>query len=105
MSNFIMVCRHLPRLFDYLWLAEDGMQMQGYNGSQLWDTAFAVQAVLSTGLASEYSQCLKQAHSFIDRSQVSALSYMNGAGTVQEAQSCQGVLSNFPTLRLHLGTI
>ena len=30
-------------LFDYLWVAEDGMKMQGYNGSQLWDTAFAVQ--------------------------------------------------------------
>ena len=34
---------HLPRIFDYLWLAEDGMKMQGYNGSQLWDTAFAAQ--------------------------------------------------------------
>ena len=35
----------IPRsLFDYLWVAEDGMKMQGYNGSQLWDTAFAVQA-------------------------------------------------------------
>ncbi|KAJ6288190.1 hypothetical protein OIU76_024223 [Salix suchowensis] len=32
---------HLPRVFDYLWIAEDGMKMQGYNGSQLWDTAFA----------------------------------------------------------------
>jgi squalene cyclase len=31
------------RLFDYLWVAEDGMKMQGYNGSQLWDTAFAAQ--------------------------------------------------------------
>ena len=38
-----LVCRHLPRLLDYLWLAEDGMKMQGYSGSQLWDTAFAVQ--------------------------------------------------------------
>ncbi len=31
------------RLHDCLWVAEDGMKMQGYNGSQLWDTAFAVQ--------------------------------------------------------------
>ena len=37
--------RHLPRLLDYLWLAEDGMKMQGYSGSQLWDTAFAVQVL------------------------------------------------------------
>ena len=35
---------HLPRIFDYRWLGEEGMKMQGYNGSQLWDTAFAAQA-------------------------------------------------------------
>ncbi|KAF3960242.1 hypothetical protein CMV_015031 [Castanea mollissima] len=26
---------HLPRIFDYLWIAEDGMKMQGYNGTTL----------------------------------------------------------------------
>ena len=71
--HLVVARRHLPRLLDYLWLAEDGMKMQGYSGSQLWDTAFAVQAVLSTGLAPEYSQCLQRAHAFIDRSQASAL--------------------------------
>ena len=35
--------KHIPRLQDYLWVAEDGMKMAGYNGSQLWDTAFAIQ--------------------------------------------------------------
>lgn len=35
--------RHLQRVDDYLWVAEDGMKMQGYNGSQNWDTSFAVQ--------------------------------------------------------------
>ncbi len=39
--------RHLPRVYDYLWLAEDGLKMQGYNGSQLWDTSFAVQVCVS----------------------------------------------------------
>lgn len=107
------------RLFDYLWVAEDGMKMQGYNGSQLWDTAFAVQvgvalqgsqrrwavpllhllsslrllstkhilptticpppqtrqAIASTGgLADEFSGCLKRAHDYIEKSQVSTLS-------------------------------
>jgi squalene cyclase len=38
--------RHIPRLYDYLWVAEDGLKMQGYNGSQLWDTSFAVQVKL-----------------------------------------------------------
>jgi squalene/oxidosqualene cyclase-like protein len=35
---------HQARIADYLWVAEDGMKMQGYTGSQLWDTAFTVQA-------------------------------------------------------------
>jgi cycloartenol synthase len=34
--------KHLARIDDYLWVSEDGMKMQGYNGSQLWDTSFSV---------------------------------------------------------------
>lgn len=73
--------RHLPRIKDYLWVAEDGMKMQGYNGSQLWDTAFAVQAMISTGLQGEFSDCLKRAHSYVDRSQV----VEDCPGTIQES--------------------
>lgn len=62
--------RHLPRLLDYLWVAEDGCKMQGYNGSQLWDTAFAVQAIYATGMAEKFSSCLKRAHEYIEKSQV-----------------------------------
>lgn len=61
---------HLPRIHDYLWVAEDGMKMQGYNGSQLWDTAFTVQAIISTDLTEEYGATLKKAHSYIKNSQV-----------------------------------
>ncbi|KAH0934695.1 hypothetical protein HID58_011812 [Brassica napus] len=62
---------HLPRIHDYLWVAEDGMKMQGYNGSQLWDTSFAVQAVLATNFVEEYGPVLKKAHSYVKNSQVS----------------------------------
>jgi cycloartenol synthase len=62
--------KHLPRVHDYLWLAEDGMKMQGYNGSQLWDCAFAAQAVAATGLAREYAGCLRDAHRYVRDSQV-----------------------------------
>jgi hypothetical protein len=31
------------------------MKMQGYNGSQLWDTAFSLQAIMDTGLSYLYS--------------------------------------------------
>ncbi|KAI7995522.1 Cycloartenol synthase 2 [Camellia lanceoleosa] len=61
---------HLSRIKDYLWMAEDGMKMQGYNGSQLWDVAFAVQAILSTNLVDEYGSMLKKSHEFIRISQV-----------------------------------
>ncbi|XP_028752047.1 cycloartenol synthase [Neltuma alba] len=61
---------HLPRIYDYLWIAEDGMKMQGYNGSSLWDTAFAVQAIISTNLSEEYEETLRKAHVYIKNSQV-----------------------------------
>ncbi|XP_034696602.1 cycloartenol synthase 2-like [Vitis riparia] len=61
---------HIPRIFDYLWIAEDGMKMQGYNGSQLWDTCFAVQAIISTNLGEESGLTLRKAHQFIKNSQV-----------------------------------
>ncbi|XP_038710034.1 cycloartenol synthase 2 [Tripterygium wilfordii] len=61
---------HLPRVYDYLWIAEDGMKMQGYNGSQLWDTVFAVQAMIATNLSDEYAPTLRKAHMYIKNSQV-----------------------------------
>ncbi|BBG98692.1 hypothetical protein Prudu_008169 [Prunus dulcis] len=61
---------HLPRIPDYLWVAEDGMKMQGYNGSQSWDTSFAVQAIISTHLAEEFGPTLRKAHEYIKDSQV-----------------------------------
>lgn len=63
-------CRHLPRLQDYLWVAEDGMKMQGYNGSQLWDTAFTVQAYVATGLLDNITDSLRAAHEYVKNSQV-----------------------------------
>ncbi|KAK9097605.1 hypothetical protein Sjap_023102 [Stephania japonica] len=61
---------HLPRVEDYLWMAEDGMKVQGSNGSQLWDVALSVQAILSTGLNDECGSMLKTAHDFIKNNQV-----------------------------------
>lgn len=57
--------KHFDRFYDYLWLAEDGMKMQvfftyvlfntqGYNGSQLWDTAFALQAIIESGMGTKF---------------------------------------------------
>ncbi|CAN1748565.1 Cycloartenol synthase [Linum perenne] len=62
---------HLSRIKDYLWVAEDGMKMQGYNGSQLWDVTFAVQSILVTNIGEPYcSSMLKKAHNFIKSAQI-----------------------------------
>merc|ERR1719274_435438 len=46
--------------------------MQGYNGSQLWDTAFAAQAIAATGLARALPRSLEGAARYIEASQVRA---------------------------------
>ena len=66
----MLCCRHLARVPDYLWVAEDGMKMQGYCNSTSWDTSFAVQAITCTGLAAEFPDCLRKAHRAIDQAQV-----------------------------------
>ena len=62
--------RHIERIEDYLWEGPDGLRMQGYNGSQFWDTAFAIQALLETDLGSTTRSILRAAHSFVDDNQV-----------------------------------
>ncbi|XP_057805582.1 beta-amyrin synthase 2-like isoform X2 [Salvia miltiorrhiza] len=61
--------KHLARIPDYLWLAEDGMKMQSC-GSQLWDTAWALQALLASDMDDEIGQTLKLGHDYINKSQV-----------------------------------
>ncbi|KAL6602776.1 hypothetical protein ACP70R_043137 [Stipagrostis hirtigluma subsp. patula] len=62
--------QHLPRIYDYLWLAEDGMKAQVYDGCQSWETAFIVQAYCSTDLVHEYGPTLQKAYEFIKNSQI-----------------------------------
>uniref|UniRef100_A0A5B7BE97 Terpene cyclase/mutase family member n=1 Tax=Davidia involucrata TaxID=16924 RepID=A0A5B7BE97_DAVIN len=61
--------RHLARIPDYFWLAEDGLKMQSF-GCQMWDAAFAIQAIISSNLAEEYGPTLRKAHDFVKASQV-----------------------------------
>ncbi|XP_052530494.1 lanosterol synthase [Tympanuchus pallidicinctus] len=63
---------HVSRIPDYLWLGLDGMKMQGTNGSQLWDTAFAIQAFLEAEAQKipEFMSCLQNAHEFLRFTQI-----------------------------------
>jgi lanosterol synthase len=64
------LARALARTEDYLWDAPDGTKMQGYNGSQLWDTAFAVQSLLASPLKSEAADVLARAYRFLRDTQI-----------------------------------
>ncbi|XP_062078521.1 beta-amyrin synthase-like [Humulus lupulus] len=61
--------KHLARIPDYLWVAEDGMKMQSF-GSQVWDASFIIQALLASELTDEIGETLARGHRFIKESQV-----------------------------------
>ncbi|KAE9617061.1 hypothetical protein Lal_00034964 [Lupinus albus] len=60
---------HLARISDYFWLAEDGLKLQSF-GSQMWDVAFAIQAILSCNISEDYGPTLRKAHDFMKASQI-----------------------------------
>jgi len=62
--------RHAERLADYLYLAPDGLKMNGYNNSRLWDTAFAVQALVASGEGARANAALTSAFGYLERHQV-----------------------------------
>jgi lanosterol synthase len=64
--------KHQTRWYDYLWVAEDGMKMSGYNGSQLWDTAFTMRAMLESDLGLLLPNSIEKGGDFIDNMQILA---------------------------------
>ena len=64
--------RHIARVDDYIWVAEDGVKMQGYNGSQCWDTSFTVRAMVEGGLAEQFPECARKIYSYLDRTQIAS---------------------------------
>lgn len=64
--------QHLQTVPYYLWLAEDGLKVQGYNGSQLWDTAFSLLALSETKLPYEHLQNLHSATSFVKAQRINS---------------------------------
>ncbi|MCJ1464869.1 Lanosterol synthase (Oxidosqualene--lanosterol cyclase) [Pseudocyphellaria aurata] len=64
--------RHRERMFDFLWMKNEGMLMNGTNGVQTWDTAFLIQAVVDAGMAedSRWRHMLTKALEFLDDQQI-----------------------------------
>ncbi|XP_052885391.1 beta-amyrin synthase-like [Gossypium arboreum] len=67
--NGIYFKKHLARIADYLWVAEDGMKMKGI-ASQVWDASLLLQALLATNLYDEIGLTLMKGHNFLKNSQV-----------------------------------
>ncbi|GMN63111.1 hypothetical protein TIFTF001_032187 [Ficus carica] len=61
--------KHLARIPDIMWIAEDGMKIQTF-GSQQWDTGFAIQALLASNIIDEIGPTLAKGHDYIKKSQV-----------------------------------
>ncbi|KAF8032388.1 hypothetical protein BT93_D1336 [Corymbia citriodora subsp. variegata] len=61
--------KHLARVQDFIWVAEDGMKIQSF-GSQLWDTSWGIQALLASNMVKDIGATLRKGHDFIKRSQV-----------------------------------
>ncbi|XP_065631088.1 beta-amyrin synthase [Quercus suber] len=61
--------KHLARVKEFIWIAEDGIKMHSF-GSQLWDTSFTIQALLASDLINEIGPVLTRGHDFIKKSQV-----------------------------------
>uniref|UniRef100_A0A3Q3K2C1 Terpene cyclase/mutase family member n=1 Tax=Monopterus albus TaxID=43700 RepID=A0A3Q3K2C1_MONAL len=64
---------HVSRIPDYLWsVICPFCSTQGTNGSQLWDTSFAVQAFLEAGAQNNprLAKCLQDAHQFLRITQI-----------------------------------
>ncbi len=64
------LARHHRAMPEYLWQARDGVKMQGYNSSELWDTAFAAQALMATGRLEQAKASLTAAYRFIEQNQI-----------------------------------
>lgn len=66
------VRRLRDRMADGIWVNRDGLFMNGTNGVQSWDTAFAIQAVIGAGLEEDprWRPMLTKALEFLDDQQI-----------------------------------
>lgn len=44
--------------------------VKGYNGCQLWDTAFGLRAIVESGVGNDFPELIKRGHNYLEVSQV-----------------------------------
>ncbi|MEZ4295567.1 MAG: terpene cyclase/mutase family protein [Polyangiaceae bacterium] len=62
--------RSFEALSAYLWEGPRGVLMQSYNSTELWDTAFAIQAIRATPFWRDHLSVLRRAHAFLRDNQI-----------------------------------
>ncbi|KAF2871194.1 lanosterol synthase [Massariosphaeria phaeospora] len=65
---------HLKTLHEFMWMKSEGMLMNGTNGVQVWDTAFATLAICEAGFATspKWQPMLTRVLDFFDDQQLAA---------------------------------
>lgn len=63
---------HKIKRRDFMWISSKGMMMSGTNGSQLWDIAFIVHAMVESGLSEkeEHKESMLKALQWLDECQI-----------------------------------
>lgn len=85
-ENSIPFQKHYERWFDYLWVAEDGMKMGGYNGDQLWETAFTIRAMNESKIGTEFPEAMQKMYGFVDFTQIKEENYQHSEFFRQKAK-------------------
>ncbi|PIK43102.1 putative lanosterol synthase [Apostichopus japonicus] len=64
--------QHVDRVYDYIWMGRDGVNMQGTNGTQIWDVSYAAMAMIEAGAGTkpEFQEALRKAYSYLEVSQM-----------------------------------
>ncbi|KAF1812174.1 oxidosqualene:lanosterol cyclase [Eremomyces bilateralis CBS 781.70] len=63
---------HREHMEDFLWVKDEGMLMNGTNGVQSWDTAFAMQAIVYAGLGEDprWQPVVRKGLAFLETQQI-----------------------------------
>lgn len=60
---------HVDTILDYIWFGDDGAKVKSYCSSEVWDTAFAMQAIEAAGAQEKYRDALAGGFHYLDAEQ------------------------------------
>lgn len=52
--DFYVVCRYCERVYEFFWMKDEGLFVNGINGVQCWDIVFVIQVVMDVGLIEDF---------------------------------------------------